>query len=115
MKLFRDTFFKDCVLKLGSIYILLVILGFIFLEYRTSQSMSWANGLVFATHDKISFSIFSLIFITFIYGFYYWIKAFFKFVLNSQISIPLKFTYTMYLVSAPIIATAIVYEIFSIF
>jgi hypothetical protein len=60
-KLFQDAFFKECVIKLGSIYILLVILGFIFLEYRSSQGMSWANGLVFATHDKIAFAIFSLI------------------------------------------------------
>ena len=62
-KLFQNAFFKECVIKLGSIYILLVILSFIFLEYRSSQAMSWANGFVFATHDKIAFVIFSLIFL----------------------------------------------------
>ena len=115
MKIFQDAFFKYCVVKLGSIYILLVMLGFIFLEYRSGQGMSWANGLVFATYDKIAFLIFSLIFVTFICGFYLWIKAFFKFVLNTQISMTLKFVHTTYLVTAPIIATLIVYEIFAIF
>ena len=115
IKIFRDAFFKDCVVKLGSIYISLVMLGFIFLEYKKSQSMSWANGLVFATHDKISFSIFSLIFVTFICGFYLWIKAFFKFVLNTQISMAIKFLYATYLVVGPIIATLIVYEMFALF
>ena len=115
MKIFQDAFFKYCVVKLGSIYILLVMLGFIFLEYRSGQGMSWANGLVFATYDKIAFSIFSLIFVTFICGFYLWIKAFFKFVLNTQISMAIKFLYATYLVVGPIIATLIVYEMFALF
>ena len=114
-KLFQNEFFKECVIKLGSIYILLVILGFIFLEYRSSQGMSWANGLVFATHDKIAFAIFSLILVVFTYGFYSWIKAFFRFVFMVQISIRIKILRVFYLVTAPIIARLIVSEIFALF
>ena len=114
-KLLQDAFFKECVVKLGSIYILLVVLGYIFFEYRSGQSMSWANGLVFATHDKIAFSIFSLILIVFSYGFYSWIKAFFRFVFMVQISIRIKILRVFYLVTAPIIARLIVSEIFALF
>ena len=114
-KMFEATFFKECVIKLGSIYVLIVILSFIFLEYRSSQGMSWANSFVFATHDKISFSIFSLILIVFSYGFYSWIKAFFRFVFMVQIPIRIKIMRVFYLVSAPIIARLIVSEIFALF
>jgi len=114
MNLFQNAFFKECVIKLGSIYIVLVILGFVFIEYRISLSMSWMNGLIFATHDKIAFTIFSLLLVTFSYGFYSWIKALLKFVLKSQISIPLKFINTIYLLLAPIVATLIVAEIYAI-
>ena len=114
-KIFRAAFFKECVIKLGSIYILLVIVSFIFLEYRSSQGMSWANGLVFATHDKIAFAIFSLISVVFTYGFYFWIKAFFRFVFIVQISIRIKILRIFYLVAAPIIARLIVSEIFALF
>ena len=114
-KLYHNAFFKECVIKLGSIYILLVILGFIFLEYRSSQGMSWANGLVFATHDKIAFAIFSLILVVFTYGFYSWIKAFFRFVFMVQISIRIKMLRIFYLVAAPIISRLIVSEIFALF
>ena len=114
-KLLQDAFFKECVIKLGSIYILLVILSFIFLDYRSSQGMPWANGFVFATHDKIAFSIFSLILIVFSYGFYSWIKAFFRFVFMVQISIRIKILRVFYLVTAPIIARLIVSEIFALF
>ena len=113
-KIFRAAFFKECVIKLGSIYILLVIVSFIFLEYRSSQGMSWANGLVFATHDKIAFAIFSLILITFSYGFYSWIKAIFSFVFLVQLSIRIKAIRVVYLLTAPIIARLIVSEIFAI-
>ena len=115
MKIFQDVFFKDCVVKLGSIYILLVMLGFIFLEYRSGQGMSWANGFVFAIHDKIAFSIFSLILIVFSYGFYSWIKTFFRFVFMVQISIRIKILRIFYLVAVPIIARLIVSEIFALF
>ena len=115
IKLFQGAFFEECVIKLGSIYILLVILSFIFLEYRSSQGMSWANGFVFATHDKISFAIFSLILVVLSYGFYSWIKAFFRFVFMIQISIRMKIIRLLYLVTAPIIARLIVSEIFSFF
>ena len=114
-KLFQNEFFKECVIKLGSIYILLVILSFIFLEYRSSQGMSWANGFVFATHDKIAFAIFSLISVVFTYGFYSWIKAFFRFVFMVQISIRIKILRVFYLATAPIIARLIVSEIFALF
>ena len=114
-KLFQDAFFKECVVKLGSIYILLVVLGYIFLEYRSGQGMSWANGFVFATHDKFSLAIFILILITFFYGFYSWIKAFFRFVFMVQISIRIKMIRVFYLVIAPIIARLIVSEIFALF
>jgi hypothetical protein len=114
-KLFQDAFFRECVMKLGSIYIVLVILGFVFFEYRSSQGMSWANGLVFATHDKIAFAIFSLISVVFTYGFYSWIKAFFRFVFIVQISIRIKILRIFYLVAAPIIARLIVSEIFALF
>ena len=114
-KLFQNEFFKECVIKLGSIYILLVILSFIFLEYRSSQGMSWANGFVFATHDKIAFAIFSLISVVFTYGFYSWIKAFFRFVFIVQILIRIKIMRVFYLVSAPIIARLMVSEIFALF
>ena len=114
-KLFQNEFFKECVIKLCSIYILLVILSFIFLEYRSSQGMSWANGFVFATHDKIAFEIFSLILISFSYGFYSWIKAFFRFVFMVQIPIRIKIMRVFYLVSAPIIARLMVSEIFALF
>jgi multisubunit Na+/H+ antiporter MnhG subunit len=77
--------------------------------------MSWANGFVFATHDKIAFSIFSLILIVFSYGFYSWIKAFFRFVFMVQISIRIKILRVFYLVTAPIIARLIVSEIFALF
>ena len=113
-KLFQDAFFKECIIKLGSIYILLVILGFVFLEYRTSLSMSWMNGIIFATHDKISFLIFCLILVTFAYGFYCWVKAFFKFVFIIQVFIRMKIIRTIYLVTAPFIATLIVYEVFAV-
>ena len=76
-KLFQDAFFRECVIKLGSVYVLLVVLGFIFLEYRSSQSMTWANGFVFATHDKISFAIFILILITFFMVFILGLRHFF--------------------------------------
>ena len=114
-KLFQDAFFKECIIKLGSIYILLVILGFVFLEYRTSLSMSWMNGIIFATHDKVSFLIFSLILVTFAYGFYLWIQAFFKFIFKSQISMHIKIIRVIYLVTAPIIARLAVSEIFALF
>ena len=114
-KLFQDVFFKECIIKLGSIYILLVILGFVFLEYRTSLSMSWMNGIVFATHDKIAFLIFSLILITFAYGLYLWIKAFFKFIFKTQISIRIKIMRVIYLITAPIIARLAISEIFALF
>ena len=52
-KLLQDAFFKECVVKLGSIYILLVVLGYIFLDYRSGQGMSWANGIVFANQPDI--------------------------------------------------------------
>ena len=113
-KLFQDTFFKECVVKLGSIYILLVVLGYIFLDYRSGQGMSWANGIVFATHDKIAFSIFSLILIVFSFGFYSWVKAFFRFVFMVKISMTLKFIHAIYLVTAPIIITLIVSELFAL-
>ena len=113
-KLFQDTFFKECVVKLGSIYILLVVLGYIFLEYRSGQGMSWANGFVFATHDKIAFSIFSLILIIFSYCFYTLVKAFFRFVFIVKISLILKFIHAIYLVTAPIIITLIVSELFAL-
>ena len=96
--LFQNAFFKECVIKLGSIYILLFILSFIFLEYRTTLSMSWMNGLIFATHDEIAFTIFSLMFVTFSYGFYSWVKAFFKFVFKIQIWI-LRFVLMMTILS----------------
>ena len=102
-------------MKLGSIYIVLVILGFVFFEYRSSQGMSWANGLVFATHDKFSFLIFSLILITFAFGLYLWIKAFFKFIFKTQISMHIKIIRLIYLVTAPIIARLAVSEIFALF
>ena len=114
-KLLQDAFFKECVVKLGSIYILLVVLGYIFFEYQSGQGMSWANGFVFATHDKIAFSIFSLILIVFSYGFYSWIKAFFRFVFMLQISIRIMILRVFYLVTAPIIARLIVSEIFALF
>ena len=114
-KLFQDAFFRECVVKLGSVFVLLVVLGFIFLEYRSSQSMTWANGFVFATHDKFSLAIFILILITFFYGFYSWIKAFFRFVFMVQISIRIKILRVFYLVTAPIIARLIVSEIFALF
>ena len=114
-KIFRAAFFKECVIKLGSIYIFLFILGFILLEYRSSLGMSWANGFVFATHDKISFAIFSLIFVTFSYGLYSWIKAFFRFVFMVQIPIQLKIIRVFYLVTAQIIARLIISEIFALF
>ena len=114
-KLIQDAFFKECVVKLGSIYILLVVLGYIFFEYRSGQGMSWANGFVFAIHDKIAFSIFSLILIVFSYGLYSWIKAFFRFVFMVQISIRIKILRVFYLVTAPIIARLIVSEIFALF
>ena len=113
-KIFRAAFFKECVIKLGSIYILLVIVSFIFLEYRSSQGMSWVNGLVFATHDKIAFAIFSLILITFSYGFYSWIKAIFNFVFMVQLPTRIKAIRLVYLITAPIIARLIVSEIFAI-
>ena len=113
-KLIQDAFFKECVVKLGSIYILLVVLGYIFLDYRSGQGMSWANGIVFATHDKIAFSIFSLILIVFSFGFYSWVKAFFRFVFMVKISMTLKFIHAIYLVTAPIIITLIVYELFAL-
>ena len=109
--LFQIAFFKECVIKLGSIYILLFILSFIFIEYRISLSMSWMNGLIFATHDEIAFTIFSLLFVTFSYGFYSWVKAFFNFVFKIQISMTLKIIHTIYLVIAPIIVSLIGYEI----
>jgi len=114
-KLLQDAFFKECVVKLGSIYILLVVLSYIFLEYRSGQGMSWANGFVFATHDKIAFAIFSLISVVFTYGFYSWIKAFFRFVFIVQILIRIKIMRVFYLVSAPIIARLMVSEIFALF
>ena len=113
-KLFQDAFFRECVIKLGSVFVLLVVLGFIFLEYRSSQSMTWANGFVFATHDKIAFSIFSLILIIFSYGFYSWVKAFYRFVFMVKISLILKFIHAIYLVTAPIIITLIVSELFAL-
>ena len=113
-KLLQDAFFKECVVKLGSIYILLVVLGYIFFQYRSGQGMSRANGFVFATHDKIAFAIFSLILITFSYGFYSWIKAIFSFVFLVQLSIRIKAIRVVYLLTAPIIARLIVSEIFAI-
>ena len=114
-KLFQDAFFRECVIKLGGVFVLLVVLGFIFLEYRSSQNMTWANGFVFATYDKISLAIFILILITFFYGFYSLIKAFFRFVFMAQISIRIKMIRVFYLVIAPIIARFIVSEIFALF
>jgi hypothetical protein len=113
-KLIQDAFFKECVVKLGGIYILLVVLGYICLDYRSGQGMSWANGIVFATHDKIAFSIFSLILIVFSFGFYSWVKAFFRFVFMVKISMTLKFIHAIYLVTAPIIITLIVSELFAL-
>ena len=73
------------------------------------------NGIIFATHDKTSFLIFSLILITFAYGLYLWIKAFFKFIFKSQTSIRIKIIRVIYLVTAPIIARLTVSEIFALF
>ncbi len=77
--------------------------------------MSWMNSLIFATHDEIAFTIFSLIFFIFSYGFYSWLKAFFKFVFKIQISMTLKIIHTIYLVIAPIIVSLIGYELFNLF
>ena len=77
--------------------------------------MSWANGFVFASHDKIAFAIFSLILVTFAYGFYLWEKAFFIFVFMIQASTRIKIIRTIYLITAPIIATLIVSEVFAVF
>ncbi|MDB4080153.1 hypothetical protein N9532_04535, partial [Amylibacter sp.] len=112
-KLFQDAFFKECVIKLGSIYILLVVLAYIFFGYRSSLGMTWANGFVFVIHDKITIAIFTLILVMFFYGFYSWIKAFFRFVFMVQLSIRMKAIRVVYLLTAPIIAVLIVSEIFA--
>jgi len=68
----KNLFFKECVVKLGFIYLILIALNVVFLEYRTSQNMWWANIIIFAGHDKFSFFITTLMIITIIYGFYMW-------------------------------------------
>jgi hypothetical protein len=56
-----------------------------------------------------------LILVTFAYGFYCWVKAFFKFVIIIQVFIRMKIIRTIYLVTAPFIATLIVSEVFAVF
>jgi hypothetical protein len=73
------------------------------------------NGIIFATHDKVAFLIFSLILITCAYSLYLWIKAFFKFIFKTQKSIRIKIIRVIYLVTAPIIARLAVSEIFALF
>tara|TARA_B100000767_G_scaffold262223_1_gene274662 strand:- start:608 stop:832 length:225 start_codon:yes stop_codon:yes gene_type:complete len=73
------------------------------------------NGIIFATHDKIAFLIFSLLLVTFAYGFYLRVKAFFKFVFMIQASTRIENIRTVYLVTAPFIATLIVSEVFTVF
>ena len=112
----KDTFFfKECIIKLSLIYISLVVMCFIYLEYRSNQGMGWMNGVIFATHNKTSFIIFILILITLIYGAYVWIRAFFSIVFKIEILTKYKIFYTLYLITAPIIARILTTEIFYIF
>jgi hypothetical protein len=112
----KDTFFlKECVIKLGLIYISLVVMCFIYLEYRSNQGMWWMNGVIFASHDKTSVIIFILILITSIYGAYIWIRALFSIVFKIEILTKYKILYTVYLITAPIIARILTTEIFYIF
>tara|TARA_B110000977_G_C10817340_1_gene392741 strand:- start:149 stop:403 length:255 start_codon:yes stop_codon:yes gene_type:complete len=77
--------------------------------------MGWMNGVIFASHNKTSFIIFILILITLIYGAYVWIRAFFSIVFKIEILTKYKIFYTLYLITAPIIARILTTEIFYIF
>jgi hypothetical protein len=111
----KNLFFKECVIKLGFIYLILIALNVVFLEYRTSQNMWWANIIIFAGHDKLSFLITTLMIITLIYGFYLWIKALLKFVIWEKSIILRRFLYVAYLFITPITLTILFSELYSIF
>ena len=111
----KNFFLKECVIKLGFIYLVLIALNFIFLEYRTSQNMWWANIIIFSGHSKLAFSITALMIITLIYGFYLWFKALLKFVVWGEDLLLLRFLYLAYLLLTPIIITIFISELFSMF
>jgi len=112
----KDTFFfRECVIKLGLIYISLVVMCFIYLEYRSNQGMGWMNGFIFASHNKTSLIIFILILITSIYGAYIWLRAFFIVLFRIEILTKNKIICILYLIIAPIIARLLTTEIFNIF
>ena len=111
----KNFFLKECVIKLGFIYLVLIDLNFIFLEYRTSQNMWWGNIIIFSGHSKLAFSITALMIITLIYGFYLWVKALLKFVVWGEDLLLLRFLYLAYLLLTPIIITIFISELFSMF
>ena len=111
----KNFFLKECVIKLGFIYLVLIALNFIFLEYRTSQNMWWANIIIFSGNSKLAFSITALMIITLIYGFYLWVKALLKFVVWCEDLLLLRFLYLAYLLLTPIIITIFISELFSMF
>jgi len=110
----KTNFVKICVLKLGSIYTLLAILLFVFVEYKISQGMWWASGIMFSMSDKFALLILLSSTGVFGYGAYTWLGSINSFVLQSNYTTKARILCLAYLIIAPICAAIITSEIFGV-
>jgi len=114
-KFLTNTFFTQCVIKLGLIYCALAGFVFLFLEYKTSSGFWWMNGYVFALSDAKAAALCLSIFIAFFVGVFYWIGSYKKFVFQSELSSTTRFYSMCYLSLAPLAAAVLTSEIFQHF
>jgi len=106
-----NTFFTQCVIKLGLIYCALAGFVFLFLEYKTSSGFWWMNGIVFALLDAKSAALCLSIFIAFFVGVFYWIRSYKKFVFQSELPSTTRFYSMCYLSLAPLGAAVLTSEV----
>jgi len=114
-KFLTNTFFTQCVIKLGLIYCALAGFVFLFLEYKTSSGFWWMNGIVFALSDAKASVLCLSILTAFFVGLFYWIGSYKNFVFQSELSSTTRFYSMCYLSLAPLAAAVLTSEVYHYF
>ena len=110
-----NTFFTQCVIKLGLIYCALAGFVFLFLEYKTSSGFWWMNGIVFASSDAKAAALCLSIFTAFFVGLFYWIGSYRRFVFTSKLSLKSRLLSLCYLSFAPLAVAWLTSEVYRFF
>ena len=114
-KFLTNTFFTQCVIKLGLIYCALAGFVFLFLEYKMSSGFWWMNGIVFALSDAKASALCLSILVAFFVGLFYWIGSYKNFVFQSELPSTTRFYNMCYLSLAPLAAAVLTSEVYQYF